>query len=409
MRYSLLFIFLLSSLAAQEVLHLDSAMERALCNSFARKNAGLEVEVKNAEAWQNSLYPNPELTVELDSFGGRHQNRGFDSSEISYSLSQLILMGGKRGARRELDEAVTNLAKWDFEIATEDLLNEVVHTFIGAYVVQEKLKLAREQQAVAQHTWECVQGKCQSGKATPLQEKKAALNLHSSKMRVDKAESALFAAKQQLASLWQEESPDFEQLSFPLYELAPPPSLQELESALANNPEIAKANAAVVAGLAATDFEEAMSVPDVEVEAGIETYRNFRDQDFFVSFTVPLPLFDRNQGNRARASFQSWQASYARHNQEMQIRKNLKIGYQGLLNAYNHAKAALDLEQAIASDTLKTAEESFKQGKIERQEWLDTKKTWLDTKEQTLDAAAEYQMKKADIFRLTAQRIQDAK
>ena len=63
--------------------------------------------------------------------------------------------------------------------------------------------------------------------------------------------------------------------------------------------------------MASTDFEEAQSIPDLQVSAGTGGPRDFSDNSFFVSFSMPIPLFDRNQGNICRASLQAWQAAYA--------------------------------------------------------------------------------------------------
>src|SRR5436853_203266 len=103
-------------LASQEPrpLDLQTAIERTLSASGTLKMAQLEIDVKNAEAWQDSLYPNPSVTLEVDSFGGRHENRGFDSAQFSYSISQLILLGGKRYARQRLDAANGTAASWDY-------------------------------------------------------------------------------------------------------------------------------------------------------------------------------------------------------------------------------------------------------------------------------------------------------
>src|SRR5262245_12452913 len=126
--FSLLLPFLAtcSFLAADtiecQVLDFQTAIERLIDSSTTLKIAQLEIEVQNAQKWQDSLYPNPALTVEVDSFGGKHECHGFDSSEVSYSISQLILLGGKREARQRLDAANIYAAQWEYAIAEQDAI-----------------------------------------------------------------------------------------------------------------------------------------------------------------------------------------------------------------------------------------------------------------------------------------------
>lgn len=397
-----LFFCVLAPLSAEE-LTLETAIARAMSESTALKTAQLEIDVRNAQTWQDSLYPNPSGMIEVDSFGGRHENRGFDNSEVSYSITQLILLGGKRGARLRLDHVNNYAAVLDYEILRQDTLLDIIHSFVDAYVAQEKMSLARDLHEVATEGLDIARCKVQSGKESALQEKKAALAANTCRINAAKAESAHCAAREVLSAFWESCEAEFERLSFSLYDLTPPPSLCELEAALAYSPELAKAETAVEAAIAATELEKTLGVPDLEVSAGVGGPYRFGDNDFFVSFSMPLPIFDRNQGNICRASLQSWQAAYARQNAEVTAVKNLKAAWRAWMDAYQNARAYVDLEQAFAQETLQTTEESFKQGKVERQDWMDAKKSWLETKQQTLDALAEYHVKKAETMRILGQ------
>lgn len=398
-----LFVNRLSADEAPDTLHLQTAIDRVLTSSALLKTARLEIEVKNAEAWQDSLYPNPEATIEIDSFGGRHECHGFDSSEVSYSISQLILLGGKRGARLRVDAASSSIAEWDYKIAEQDALLELTHCFIDAYLAQEKLHLAKKQHEVAEKSGECVREKEAVGKATALEKKKAAVNAFTCKIAVDKAESDFEAAKRKLALLWGADELDFVQIAFPLYEIREPSPIADLNAMLPCSPELAKAETNVQGALAAIDFEKAQSVPDLAVSVGTGGLHDFSNNAFFVSFSMPIPIFDRNQGNICRASLQSWQAAYARESSAAALQKNFNTAYRAWVDAYKNARAYLELEQNLAAETFQTTEESYKQGKVELQDLLDAKKTWLDTRSQTLDAAADYHNKKAETLRLTGQ------
>lgn len=400
-------LFSLSRLSAADPLDLATAIKRTLCENTALKQASLEIDAVNAQGWQDCLYPNPLLTVELDSFGGHHDNCGFNSAELYYSITQLILLGGKRDALSQLNAAQSCISEWDYAIAKQNLISDLIHAFIAAFVAQEKLALAEEKLKVAQETHLCVAGKLEAGKTTLLQEKREALAVQACALRAEKAKTAFKTAKLDLAAFWEEGCLGFEQLQFPLFKLEPPPPFEELEIALTDSPELGKAVETVRAGLAAITVEEAMAVPDLEVTAGVGGPCDFRDHDFFVSFAIPLPIFNCNQGNRARACSQSWQAAYARQGIEVKLRSRLKRQHQILVDSYNSAKTALELEQELAKEAVQSAEEALRQGKIEKTEWLESRKTWLETRVEALEAAAEYQLQKVDTEHLTGQLLRD--
>jgi outer membrane protein, heavy metal efflux system len=396
-------LLLAADLGSAETLRLEEAVSRLLQDSPLLKAAELEIEVQEAGKWQDSLYPNPAVSIEVDSFGGRKENRGFDCAEITYSVTQLILLGGKREARLKMDAANSSAASWNYQVAVQEALLEMVQAFLAAYVAQEKWALVQQQLELAKESSFCRKEQLEQGSVTSLQEKKAALGVCTSQIAVDLARNQFEGAKQELAALWGADEPDFDRLDYPLFTLSEPPPFAELEQMLSQSPDLAKAEMGVTAAIANTDLQEAISVPDLEVSFGVGAPHDFSDNDFYVSFTMPLPIFDRNQGNICRASLQSWQASYLREKAERLLHNSLKASYRAWVAAYQSARNYLDLEQSLSKETLQSMEESFIQGKVERQEWLEAKKSWLETKEQILNAAADTHYKKAQTLRLTAQ------
>ena len=68
------------------------------------------------------MLPNPELRFQAEDFGGSGSRPGFEKTETTLSLAQLIELGGKRGRRRELARLGRALADWTWNIARVDLL-----------------------------------------------------------------------------------------------------------------------------------------------------------------------------------------------------------------------------------------------------------------------------------------------
>ena len=92
-------------------LTLDRALSLALTRNPGLAAFSLEVRAREARALQASLAPNPDFSIEVENFGGKGTFSGFDGSETTISLGQLMELGGKRGKR-------TRVAALDGDLAT---------------------------------------------------------------------------------------------------------------------------------------------------------------------------------------------------------------------------------------------------------------------------------------------------
>ena len=84
------------------VLSLRQALHETLLNNPELLAFSFELRAIEARRLQAGLLPNPELSAELENFGGTGSTRGVQSSETTIQLSQLI----------ELGENVPNAFTW---------------------------------------------------------------------------------------------------------------------------------------------------------------------------------------------------------------------------------------------------------------------------------------------------------
>ena len=77
------------------VITLRKSLALALMRNPELKAFSWDVRVWQARQLQASLWPNPELEVEVGEVGGPGERSGFDAAETTIALSQLIEMGNK--------------------------------------------------------------------------------------------------------------------------------------------------------------------------------------------------------------------------------------------------------------------------------------------------------------------------
>lgn len=391
-------VFLKLSLSCS--LELNEAIQRAWTYSPTAAIASSEVEMRQAEEYQLGLLPNPIFNVEIDGADAcfNRNRRKCNDQEITYTLSQLIELGGKRSARKRIGLFQTTLATFESEAVKLDIRNEVTNAFIDVMAAQEYIKLAEEQKRIAQEVHQATSAKVQGGKISSLQEKKADLALANATLVLEKARRSLELSKKKLAATWGCSNADFEEVQFPLYEIQPPEDLSRLMCLLKENIEVSKWNIQIALAENIVLNEKAQRIPDVIVTAG---YYNCEDDGdgLTLGFALPIPIFNRNQGNISRARIALNQL-YEKQNESMvQLRLDLEAAYDQWMTAYRESQSFKEIILSSAKLAFEAAQEEFNKGKNDYLELLDAQRTLFEVQEQYLDALVDYHQRKSDVER----------
>jgi outer membrane protein, heavy metal efflux system len=101
-----------------------------------------EIRAREAAVLQARLFPNPELSVTAANLGNAVL-KDFDGPQTTVSLSQLILLGGKRARGIEVAGLDRDLAAWDYETKRMDVFTRVAQAFVEVLRAQEGVALAK--------------------------------------------------------------------------------------------------------------------------------------------------------------------------------------------------------------------------------------------------------------------------
>ncbi len=386
----------------EALLDYPTAAQRVLEHALALKLANADIGIKDAEAWQSALLPNPSISVQYDSFGGNNSYRGWGEADLSVSLSQQILLGGKRGAAMVSASYRTRVSAWACEIQKQDLLYELTQAFIEAALAQEKAKLSEQQLRIAQASLDHLKTKREKSKATLLELKKAEIALHSNQIALGKARGTLLTAKRKVASMWGGQDADFDAVNFVLADIQTPLPLALLETRLQQTPEILKAHAERWTAYSAKQLEKSKRVPDLDVSAGFSCCHHWDDYSFSFALGIPLPIFDCNQANICRAEWEEWQVIYGLEGLQTDLEQRLVAAHQKWQQAFEEAKTLQELSTLAAKEALAATEEDYRNGKVELDDLVDAQKITLDVQSDFIDAAAEYHKAKSEALRVVA-------
>ncbi|MFB3065352.1 MAG: TolC family protein [Planctomycetota bacterium] len=369
---------------------LSRALALALLRSPNLAAVAWDVRVADARRLQAGLLPNPEIEVEVEDFAGTGTLAGFDGAETTIVLSQLIELGGKRAARKQVAAFDAQLAAWGYETARLAVLTETTLTFLDVLGAQERLQLAEESHRLAQEVLSTVAERVKAGKVSPLEEMRAAVTLSKSAIDLDKASRSLDISRSFLAASWGSSRAGFDRVAGELDSVASIPSFESVAGLVARNPEIARWAQEMEQRLAVLARERAGRVPNLTLGIGVKHISEVDASALVFGLSIPIPLFDRNQGAILEARYELARAGHAKKAAEVRTWAALAAAYHTLASAHSEALSLRDDVLPAAQHAYAAARESYQEGKLGYLDILDAQRTLMEAKRSHVDALMTY-------------------
>lgn len=387
------------------MLTLSQAQELALQSNPQLAAVGWEVQTGEARTLQAGLAPNPEVSVEVENVAGSGDLRGVDSAEITLFLSQEIEVAGKRRKRTHVAALERDLATWDYEATRLDVLTQVTRAFVEVLSLQERLELHEELVRLAEQVVNTATERVRSGKVSPLEETRARLVLSQTRITRARTQRELEGARKRLVTVWGGSSPAFERVQGELESITAIPSVEQIAEHLPQNPAMARWATALAQRQAALQLEEARQIPNPSLGAGFRYFNETDDRALVMEVSMPLPIFDRNQGNLLAARYQLAKAEAQRRAAETEVQANLAETYAALSAAFTNItrlqqEVLPDAQQAFAA-----VGEGYRQGKFGFLDVLDAQRTLFEARGQYLDALTAYHQARVTVERLIGKSL----
>lgn len=383
-------------------LNLNAAISRAVEGSPVLAAAKASLSAAEGLERQAGLLPNPEIGVEAENVGGSGPYRGTDSAEYTYSLSQKVEIGGKRGSRRSAAGAERAAISESLQATRLDLTRDVTIAYGEVLASGEKLKLVESRESLAKEVLANVGQRVGAARDPLIYKNQAEVALATTILERQKAQRDLTLAQRKLASFWGDavltESLDPTVLDAS----AEPEDLTTYQARLGNNPDLQRLNAVRDAREANLRLEKAQAIPDPTVSVGLRDFRENREQAMVVGMSLPIPVFDRNQGNVARAGAEVLQAEQEAKKARLDAEQALHEAWQDWQSAHNEAN---ELEKRIvpsAQEALTLSRQGYERGRFSFLEVLNAQRTLAEAQEQQVNAEQRKLNAKAVVERLTA-------
>lgn len=433
------------------VITLEDAAALALTHNPALKVFPWDVRIAEARALQASKWPNPELSFEIEdirlsddsdartrtvsvepagfAFEREKAERapaGFRESEFTLRISQLFELGGKRKRAVETAQRERDAAQWDYEIGRTNVLRDVARAYIAVVAGQERVAERRHILELAQRVEETTQARADAGKVSPIEHKRAAVQTTAAQIEFGRAERRLNRARIALAHTWGGTEPTFERVEGALHTSLTLPALDALLARSEENPDLKRWQYEIAVREAELHLAKAQRVPDLTatlgfVAAGVDD-RNSRSfglgPDGFsasrasttfddrwehrveLEFSIPLPIFDRNQGGVEAAEHRVSKSSDARHVTLSGVRTGIADAYQSAMAAYDEMASLRETALPLAEENFDATRIGYDEGKFGYLEVLDVQRTLFELRIQLIEAYSAYHQAVVELERL---------
>lgn len=377
-----------TTLSNQPIGEITLAQAQALAEAQypALQAARLESQAASSRTTQARARPNPGLSLETENFGGKNDLQGFDGTEYTLQLEQTMELGGKRSQRIRFADAGKKLAEFDLSAQTLETRAETAHRFVALQGAQERLALSKESLSLAQEIAKSVAARVRAGKSAPMEEDKAQILLAQQKISLDSAMRDLQCARVKLAAMWGSHTVTFDRAGGDLQAVPSLPDIATGATRMRENPDLARWATELAQRQAALGQEKARRIPDMTLAGGIRRFSDTESSAFIASLSIPLPLFDRNQGNLQEAALLLQKTEQQRQLAEVEASVGLLESYQTLAASLKRIDTLKNEVIPRSKSVFDSVQKAYAEGKNTYLDVLEARRTFFDARSEYLDA-----------------------
>ncbi len=390
-------------------LTLSDASATALIHSPRLRVYATDVRIAEARAIQAGLWSDPEVSIELENFAGSGRLSGTAAVETTLSLAQTFPLGGDIQRRRELAGVRRQLTNWDYEAQRLAVLSQLTCRFVEAMAADRRIALAEKELELARATQDITSKRVAAGDASPVEQSRVIVPVITTEVALKRARRERHAAYRRVAASWGGREVTFERVTGDLERLDDPPSLDTLVGLVNQNPSVARWATEISARIAEQRLAEAEAVPDLTGGIGLKHHGEDDEMALVVGISLPLPLFNRRQGDILAARFGAASARQRRRDAELRIESMLSAAYADLAGSYDEAVAMHARAIPAATRAYAATRQAFNEGELPFLDVLDAQRTLFDLQQRYVEALASYHAAVARIESLIGQPLSDIK
>lgn len=374
-------------------LTLGQLEELALLHNPTLEQAAAGVEVERGNYQQAGLYPNPQI-----GYVNSTSNRSSEKQSNGAFFSQEVVTAGKLRKAQHWEAQELNKIGWDLEAQRQRVLTDVEIRFYEALGAQHAVLTGKRLVSLSERGLATVQLLFDNKTASRADVLQAKIQLETVRTALDEAVERHTAAWSQLANVVGLPELEPTLLDGSLDDELPALEWQtSWQSLLANSPQLRSAEAERDHAYAELMLARAQAVPNVTIQAVAEYDRATQSSTVSSLVAVPLPIFNRNQGNIYRASSDIRVACAEIERTKLVLRDLLADSFRRYQTSRKQALRLRDSILPDAQENLELTELGYKAGESSFLQALTARHTYIETQLAYIESLTELRKVAAEI------------
>jgi len=370
-----------SPLDAQELLSrlsMGDAVSLALKDNPTVRAKEFERQSVSANEITAGLRPNPTATFSGEQFtpGG---SSGAAITQYTISIGQLIELGGKRQRRVDSARAATKVTGFELADLQRQTMFQVKKSFTDILLARDTLALAQQNLTTLDEVERVQRFRAEKGDISQLELLRIQVQRFAFERDAVDARQALNAARITLRALCGVDrvTEDFDVTGELTYRDVSYRHEELYRLVMQNRPDIRAAQASREKARADVNLARANAWWDITPQ--IEYQRIGPDNTIGFGVSLPLRIFDRNQGEIARARADVLKADATRQAVAIQALAEVDAALSTLRSEAEKVKALSETYLPKARETRDTVDYAYRRGGVSLLDFLDAQRTYRET------------------------------
>lgn len=357
-RYSILLLLLVPHLFGAS-LSLDGAVEQFVAHNYDLQILRHEAQKSRADLITAKEHPNPILNGSYEFMDIQHhfgdQARG-SNAQVTFIVAHPFETGGKREKRVELANHAISYNNLIVDATVREQLITLINAYYAVLSDQANLTNSQENGKMYRTIIAIAKAKLDNGFLTQIDYQKLLLQQIDYTKEIENNRLALAQDRETLAALLALSSSDITVTAPSSF----PNEIQPLDSLLANvidRPDCKAAKQNIAVADASLKLEKAIAIPNVTIGAEYASFGPYYEPLLGVNFAMPLPVYDKNEGDIEKARITTLQSSNI-------YDKTLRMAKSDIIQNYEATQSRQNIYQMMVEGFKSAQELKEKQEKI---------------------------------------------
>ncbi|MEO7835578.1 MAG: TolC family protein [Ginsengibacter sp.] len=324
-------------------------------NLFLNRNLDLiaqkySIDSAKATVITAKLYDNPDFSYSNAFYNATTHH--FFEPEMSVQVSQLIRLAGKRNKSIDLAKSGIDIAQFQFYDLLRTLRFVLRSDFYNIYFLEQSSKLYQIEISSLQKIVPAFDEQVKKGFIPPIDALRIKSQLYTLQAEYDNLQTNINNIQSELKLLIRSNPSGFiipvTDTSSLTNDVVSQTNYQSLiDSALINRPDLKALNANIVFSNYNLRLQQAYAKPDITISANYDRLGSYVQNYNSIGISLPLPFFNRNQGNIKNARIQTDVNKVQYESGLDRVKNEVTTNY---INALRSEKLLLGFDPAFEKD-----------------------------------------------------------